>query len=59
MGQSEKPYTFIIALYLNDIQYLNETYVSQLELLNEIYIQHIGIDLKMFTLLYTDGTVEE
>ena len=23
------------------------------------YIQYIGIDLKLFTLLYTDGTVEE
>ena len=23
------------------------------------YIQYIGIDLKLFTLLYTDGTVDE
>ena len=36
MRQSEKRYTFTIALYLNEIEYLNKTYVSQLELLNEI-----------------------
>ena len=37
MRQSEKRYTFTIALYLSEIEYLNKTYVSQLELLNEIY----------------------
>ena len=58
LRQGVKLSLVLFVLYLRDLEeHLSVNYVNQLEFLNGYCMQHIGMYLKLFRLLHSDGTV--